>query len=241
MSQQLNSIVTAWIAAVIVVVGFANASQAAALLTVTEGFNPGALQYLSIHDAARVSADTGYSWSGYQTGFGIALWDNAGAGRVDMSGQNASYDDYNAWTVFGGDHVTNLQSIDFTWTADTTSGNLNAEAVIQDANGDWFVSDDVVAATAGTTASINALTTTWRQLNAAPVINTSLSIGAAGVPDLSMVFGGGFHTVGLATGGQTRLDTQVFNGAAAPAVPAPAALPAGLALIGIAALRRRRA
>ena len=192
----------------------------AALTSVSEGFNPGGGQYLyfdGVYGGAQTSIDTGYSWSGYRSGgWGMALWDNAGEGRLDMSGANSSYNDWNAWTTFGVDSVANLESISFTWTADSASGNLNAEALIQDANGDWFVSDDAVVDTVGSTFSIDATTTTWRT-SSAPVIGTPLTIGGAGTPDLSQVQGGGIHTVGLAAGGQTRLDTLTFTGMTAAA------------------------
>ena len=207
-----------------------------ALTSVEEGFNPGNGAWSPMNVTAVTSVDTGYAWSGYQTGWGLALLDAAVEGQVlDMSGVNVGYDNWNAWTVFGGDSVTDLQTVSFSWGAVSTSGNLLAEALIQDANGDWFVSDDVVADTAGSTCSIDATTTTWRT-SSAPVIGTPLTIGAAGTPDLSQVKGGGFHTVGVGVGGQTRLDTLTFTG-----VPEPSSLVlAAFGAIGLVCCGRRR-
>ncbi len=189
---------------------------------IVEGFDPGGGQYLAIEAAAQESVDTGYAWSGYHGGalWDFAMWDAKalpiGAGVLNISGKGApnAYDNVNAWAIFNSDFVENLSAVRFQWLPEqSVSGNLLARAVLQDAAGNWFVSEDSVVDTAGTTGTIDATTTTWWVLNSAPVINTPLDIGAAATPDLSRVYGGGFLTVGTgAAGSATRLDSLTFVG-----------------------------
>ena len=166
--------------------------------------------YTDIRYTPGVSASTGYTWSGYHYGWGMGLI-TSDVGMLDMSGVDIGYGGWNAWTEFNGSHIADLISISFKWDASSVSGNLNARAVIKDANGDWFVSDDAVPSIAGETFSINATTATWKILNSDPVINTPLDIGSASMPDLTEIYGGGFLADGLATGGQTRLDSLTFS------------------------------
>ena len=75
---------------------------------------------LDISDTARTSFDTGYSWSGYDTAWGIAITEyywSGGKGLLEFSGVNIGYDNWNAWTAFGGDYVANLTEINliFYW------------------------------------------------------------------------------------------------------------------------------
>ncbi|MHC5184173.1 MAG: lamin tail domain-containing protein, partial [Planctomycetota bacterium] len=190
---------------------------------IVEGFDPGGGLYVDISQSPRTSADTGYTWSGYYmpevTSWGMAMWDSKSVptadGVLDISGNGlpAGYDNINAWTIFNGDYADQLKSISFEWALDGGSGNFLAKALIQDADYNWFVSDDSVVDTLGTTQTLDATTTTWKVLNSDPVINTALDIGGAGVPDLSKVYGGGFLTVGTGTPGpQTRLNTLTFAG-----------------------------
>jgi alpha-L-fucosidase len=188
---------------------------AAVLETVAEGFDPGAGQSLAVHVTPAKSVDTGYSWSGYQGNlWGMSLIDdrNEGLGQcLDFSGVGRGYDTLNAWTVFNGDSVKGLKSIVFQWSAKSASYNMEVHAVIKDAQGGWFVSDDKVADIAATKQVIDAAKTTWRKLASEPVIGKVLSIGDAGTPDLSKVYGGGLVTVGTGSGAQTRLDTLIFT------------------------------
>ena len=190
-------------------------ANGAGLDAITEGFNPGGGQGLAINVKPAKSTDTGYSWSGYQGGlWGLSLIDdrNEGLGQcLDFSGVGKGYDNLNAWTVFNDDHVKDLRSIVFEWSAKSSSYNMEAHAVIKDAKGCWFVSDDKVVDVAFTKQVIDAAKTTWRKLTAEPVIGKVLSIGDAGKPDLSKVYGGGLYTSGTGAGDQTRLDTLVFT------------------------------
>jgi hypothetical protein len=181
-----------------------------ALASVTEGFMPGTDGY-DISRRERASADTAYVWSGYDNAWGIALT-NIGDGVLDFSGANVGYDGWNAWTVFNGDYVTNLQEVSFTWDSSGNSGNFDVQALIKDANDNWFVSDDTVDDTNSQTFIIDATATTWKILNSEPVICRPLDIGSAGVPDLSKIYGGGLATIGTEVGYQTRLDELMFNG-----------------------------
>ncbi len=159
---------------IVVFVALVSTAYAAPLDTITEGFNPGGGQALAINVTPAQSADTGYSWSGYQGNlWGLALWDGekSGLGQcLDFSGVDRGYGDLNAWTVFNGDHVKELKSIVFQWSSTSASYNMEVHAVIKDANGDWFVSDDQVADIAFTKQVIDACKTTWRKLTSEPVI-----------------------------------------------------------------------
>ncbi len=188
---------------------------ARSLDAITEGFNPGGGQSLAVNVTPAKSTDTGYLWSGYQGNLhGFALMDDQSYGlgqALDFSGTGRGYDNLNVWTVFDGDYVKNLKSIVFQWSANSASYNLEAYAVIKDAKGKWFVSDDKVKDVGSTKQVIDAAKTTWRKLASDPVIGKILSIGDAAKPNLSKVYGGGFVTVGIGAGAQTRLDTLVFT------------------------------
>ena len=162
-----------------------------------EDFTPTESDWEVINWTPEISADTGYSWSGCSGGsWGSALYDNVGVGTfLHTNGQGVSYENVNAWTTFDGDYVEDILEIkiEMAPAGYTNSGSANIEAVIQDADGYWFVSDDTAADTAGTTGVIDATTTTWRKLNNAPVISVALDVGAAGTPDLSKVYGGGVN------------------------------------------------
>jgi hypothetical protein len=189
----------------------ATAPAGSALTSITEGFMPTSDGY-DISRRERASADTAYIWSGFDdSAWGIGPLEISSNGVLDMSGVGYGYDNWNAWTVFNSDYVMDLNQITFTWHSSSTSGNLQARAIIQDANGDWFVSDDAVADTAGQTFTINATTTPWKFLNSGPEFNTALDIGLAGTPDLSKVYGGGLQTVGFGSGAQSRLDSLTFE------------------------------
>ena len=143
-------------------------ADGAGLDTITEGFNPGDGQGVGINVKPVKSVDTGYLWSGYQANlWGLNLLDdrNQGLGQcLDFSGVNKGYDNLNAWTIFNGDYVKKLKSIVFQWGQKSASYNMEAHAVIKDAKGDWFVSDDKVADIASTKPVIDAAKTTWRKL-----------------------------------------------------------------------------
>ncbi len=189
-------------------------ADGAGLDTIAEGFNPGGSHGVAISVTPAKSVDTGYSWSGYQGGlWGLNLLDDKGRyGQcLDFSGVGRGYDNLNAWTVFNDDYVKGLKSIVFQWGQTSASFNMEAHAVIKDAKGDWFVSDDKVADVASARLVIDAAKTKWRKLSDEPVIGKALRIGDAGVPDLSKVYGGGFYTSGIAAGTATRLDTLVFT------------------------------
>ncbi|MHC5000827.1 MAG: hypothetical protein ACYTE1_08440, partial [Planctomycetota bacterium] len=104
----------------------------------------------------------------------------------------------NAWTVFddgvsGADSVVNLKGILIRGMAlNNDAGGLTCEAIIQDAAGDWFVSDDTALVLANTTTAISATTTTWWAIDA-PVIGTAINPTGPGTPDLSSVLGGGLN------------------------------------------------
>jgi hypothetical protein len=140
---------------------------------------------------------------------------------LDISGANWTYNGFNAWTEFGGDYVTDLKEIRASWHLSSTAGNLNMKALIKDANGNWFVSNDVTSDAKCCNPVIDATATTWRILNSDPVIGTVLNVGSAATPDLSKVYGGGLLTVGLAAGAQTRLDALIFTNQISGTPPAP--------------------
>ena len=201
----------------VIIIGMALVSNiyAGALETITEGFNPGGGHSLAVNVTPAKSIDTGYAWSGYQGNlYGFALMDDQSYGlgqALDISGSGRGYDNLNIWTVFNGDYAKDLKSIVFQWSANSASYNLEAYAIIKDANGFWYVSDDNVDDVASSKQVIDAIRTTWRKLESEPVIGKTLSIGEGGKPDLSKVYGGGFLTVGTGVGAQTRLDTLVFT------------------------------
>ena len=184
--------------------------------TITEAFTPAGADYLPLNVTPAKSTDTGYLWSGYpNTLHGLALA-NQGTTYdfgvcLDFSGGGRGYDNLNAWTVFNGDFVKGLRSVVFEWSAKSVSDNMEAQAVIQDAGGDWFVSDDVVGDMAATKQVVDARKTSWKRLRSAPEIGKPLVVGEAGKPDLSKVLGGGLQTVGIGVGGQTRLNTLTFT------------------------------
>ena len=192
-----------------------SAAYAAPIETITESFNPGGGQALAINVTPAKSVDTGYLWSGDQGNLhGLALLEDKNYGLgicLDFSGVGRGYDNLNAWTVFNGDHIKDLKSVVFQWSLTSASYNMEAHAVIKDANGDWFVSDDKVADIAFTKQVIDATKTTWRKLTSEPVIGKVLDVGGAGKPDLSKVYGGGLLTVGTGSGPQTRLDSLTFT------------------------------
>ena len=223
--------------------------QAAILTEIAEGF--GSPTGWDIIDenygsplGAQVSTDTGYSWSGYGndgvSSWGLALYDDGTASYLanniyDLDGANT-----NAWTIFddgvsGADSVTNLAAVRLDWGPSDGVPTQPVEVIIQDAAGDWFVSDNTVASGALTTVWLDAAATTWRTM-AAPVLGAAIVPGAAGTPDLSSVLGGGLnYLAGGAGNGAVRLDTLTFT----DTIPEPATM-ALLALGGLF-LRRRRA
>jgi hypothetical protein len=129
----------------------------------------------------------------------------------------------NAWTVFddgvsGADSVVNLKGILIRGMAlNNDAGGLTCEAIIQDAAGDWFVSDDTALVLANTTTAISATTTTWWAIDA-PVIGTAINPTGPGTPDLSSVLGGGLNfTAG--TNGWLGIEALTFTDVQPKALP----------------------
>lgn len=100
---------------------------------IVEGFDPGGELWIDISLAPRISADTGYAWSGY---YGGALWDmcmwdakhlSINDGVLDMSGNNApnGFDNINVWTIFNGDYISFLDTVKFEWLSGPTSARLS--------------------------------------------------------------------------------------------------------------------
>ena len=228
----------------LVVAAFVGSVQATVLTEIVEGF--GAPTGWDVIDenygsplGAQVSTDTGYGWSGYGndgvSSWGLALYDDGTASYLsnniyDLDGANT-----NAWTIFNGDSVTDLAFVRLDWGPSDGVPTQPVEVIIQDAAGDWFVSDNTVASGSLTTVWLDATATTWRTM-AAPVLGAAIVPGAAGTPDLSSVLGGGLnYLAGGAGNGAVRLDTLTFT----DTIPEPATM----ALLGLGGLflRRRRA
>ena len=218
--------VVALLAVVLATVGVANAT----LLTATsEGFMPDVNNggtWQSCSAAPRTSVDTGYSWAGYygdrpDSGYAPELYQaTTTVGVLDFTtGAANGCNNLNAWTTFNGDAVTNLKSVSFTWaTGRVAHGTVNA--LIKDANNNWFISDASAGTSPGTTVSIDATTTTWKTVST-PVINTALVIGGAGTPDLTKIYGGGLRSIDPTyAAGNPHLDTLTFQGA----VPEPSTI-----------------
>ena len=187
---------------------------------ISETFDPGSGKLLALNDPniQAVSMDTGYRWSGYHGGlwgFGLLNDTQYDAGIcLDISGVNSGhYGDINAWTIFNGDFVSDLRAITFKWGKTSATGNIQAKALIQDANKEWFVSDAYVQDEKGKAFTIDAVATVWRKLNEAPVINKLIQLEnlPENNPDLSKVYGGGFVTVGIGNGNQTRLENLIWS------------------------------
>lgn len=152
---------------IIALLAFAGLTQG----DIVEGFDPGGGQYVALESAPRTSQDTGYVWSGYHGGalWDLVMWDAkelpVGEGVLNISGKGAAnaYSDVNVWAVFNGDFVEDLSAVKFEWLAEqSVSGNMLVRAVIQDAADKWYVSEDSVVDTAGTTQTIYSKTTAWR-------------------------------------------------------------------------------
>ncbi len=172
-----------------------NPTTSASTGTITESFLCTDAEWNTIDVTTKVSAGTGYSWSGYSGTLDSWLHNWLWYGSYfATNGDGTSYEGVNAWTIFDGDYVADLMKIKIEMAAVgyTNSGSVNIEAIIQDANGDWFVSEDTAADTAGTTGVIDAGTTTWRTIGT-PVIGTAIVRGAVGTPDMSKVYGGGVN------------------------------------------------
>ena len=217
--------VVALLTVVLATVGVANATL---LTATTEGFVVGATEWDSISTAPKTALGTGYSWSGCPGnslgggGVGPELY-GYGVNVLDLTnGANGTtLNNLNAWTVFNGDAVTNLKSVSFSWTGDNRLTHGTVNALIKDANNNWFLSDASASTATNATVSIDATTTTWKTVSAAPVINTLLVIGGAGTPDLSKIYGGGFRVLDTNTAAyMPYLTTLTFQGA----VPEPSTI-----------------
>ena len=207
--------------------------QAAALPEIVEGFgSPTGWDVIDENYGsplgAQVSTDTGYSWSGYGndgvSSWGLALYDDGTASYLanniyDLDGANT-----NAWTIFddgvsGADSVADLKSVEIVFGPSDGTPSSPIEVIIQDAAGDWFVSDITVASGSNTTVAFSAVATSWRTI-ATPVLGTAIVPGVAGTPDLSSVLGGGVnYLAGTGSQGAIRIDSMTFSDVEIAAMP----------------------
>lgn len=194
--------------------------------TIVEEFDPGAGQEAPLDkpDKPAVSKSTGYTWSGYKGSGSIIQLLNKPNWSIDSSIAlncgNGNFNNWNAWTVFGNDSVSNLGTITFKWLPNSASGNMQLKALIQDAQGSWYVSDDTAEDQVGASTVINARTSTWKGPITEPVINTAIDLTdlSVGKPDLSKVTGGGFVTIGKNNNGVSRLDSMTWTELGQPVI-----------------------
>ena len=206
----------------VMVMALAGSANAAAYSAITEGFT-GTTGWDVIEDGynnpnavAVTSVDTGYDWYG-DIDPGVSSWGIAFYNMPDPTVlANNVYDlpsgNENAWTIFGGDSVTNLAEVVFVFAASDADPNMPIEVIIQDSASNWFVSDANITAGSDITVVLDALSTTWRTIDA-PVAQTPINVTGTGTPNLSSVLGGGINFLTAPTTGQgaVRIDSIMWS------------------------------
>ena len=141
----------------------------------------------------------------------------------------------------GGDYLAqgnallgDNNSLGFLWDADDLLVEVGPVGNAQGAPGFAFALTDVLTTTPGYDTNVDRVYFLWFELTFGQALTAGVKYGAELLPTLAVPTGGTHSD--QAAGGPTFLTTVAPS---SEVIPAPAALPAGLVLMGLIAARRR--
>ena len=162
------------------------------------------------NESSIVSASTGFTWSGAGGGWGMFLRKDASTDAIALNSYGTEVWG-NIWTTFpNGDSVANAAAIEFVMDPASTNGNAVVRAMVQDANGDWFLSNTIATLSVGV-RHIDLTLATWDEITVAYGGQHTVTSEDTGTPDLTSVLGVGIHSFGVGGAANVLFDSLTLT------------------------------